>query len=279
MTTKLLSQGVEMNLAAFRPIVFGLSVMLVLIEAFVYSKCPLNAQADESGRQTAALFETKDGTKVDYLIYLPPEYQQGGEKKFPLMLFLHGRGESQGGIQSVAKWGPPQMVARGEDLPFIIVSPQCPPGDFWTSDRQLKVVNELLDGIMSTHAVDLQRVYLTGLSMGGFGSWSLAAQSPEKFAAAVPICGAGDPKRADRLKDLPIWVFHGEQDNVIPIKRSTEMVEAIRAAGGSLVRYTTLEHVGHNSWSAAYSTPEIYNWMLQQTKGKPTNTEKSPGSK
>jgi predicted peptidase len=268
-----------MNQSCFRPIVLGLSLLLVLVELVVDGKRALTAQTDESGKQTAAVFETKDGTKVDYLVYLPPEYESDGENKFPFMLFLHGRGESHGGIQSVAKWGPPQMVARGENLPFIIVSPQCPPGDFWSSDKQLKVVSELMDGIMSTYAVDPQRVYLTGLSMGGFGSWSLAAQSPEKFAAVVPICGAGDPKRAERLKDLPIWVFHGDQDNVIPIKRSTEMVDAIRAAGGTQIRYTTLEHVGHNSWSAAYSTPEIYEWLLQQNKDKQTDAEKSPGAR
>lgn len=262
-----------MNLTWCRPI-FSLSFLLLLMEAFGDENRLNAAQSDESGKQTAAVFETKDGTKVDYLFYLPKDYKKEGEQKFPFLIFLHGRGESTGGIQAVAKWGPPQLVARGEELPFIIVSPQCPAGDFWSSEKQVGVVTELIEGVMSTHAVDPQRVYLTGLSMGGFGSWALAAKSPEKFAAVVPICGAGDPKQANQLKDLPIWVFHGDQDNAIPIKHSNAMVEAIKAAGGSQIRYTTLEHVGHNSWSAAYASPDIYDWMLQHTKDQPTAAEK-----
>lgn len=262
-----------MNLICFRPIVFALSLLLFLVDIFPDEKRLMAAQADEPGKQVAAVFETEDGTKVDYLIYQPKDYKKDGEKKFPLMIFLHGRGESRGGIEAVAKWGPPQMVARGEELPFIILSPQCPAGDFWSSEKQVEVVTELIDEIISSHAVDSQKIYLTGLSMGGFGSWTLAAKFPEKFAAVVPICGAGDPKTADRLKHLPIWVFHGDQDTIIPIKHSAEMVDAIRTAGGTKILYTVLEHVGHNSWSAAYATPELYSWMLAHTNEKQPKVE------
>lgn len=101
--------------------------------------------------------------------------------------------------------------------------------------------------------------------MGGYGSWRLAADHPERFAAVVPVCGGGKPEDAEKLKALPIWVFHGDQDSAVPIKRSIEMVDAIKAAGSDKIRFTTLEHVGHNSWSAAYATPELYEWMLKHT--------------
>ena len=112
---------------------------------------------------------------------------------------------------------------------------------------------------------DADRVCLTGLSMGGSGTWTLAAAHPERFAAIAPICGRSDASKASALKDLPIWVFHGDQDP-LDIKQPTETVEAIRKAGGGQVRFTTLEHVGHNSWSAAYATPELTTWMLKQKR-------------
>jgi predicted peptidase len=168
----------------------------------------------------------------------------------------------------VAKWGPPQLVARGDEFPYILVSPQCPTEDQWRSDTQQTALVELLDHVVATYPVDKDRVYLTGLSMGGYGTWRLAADHPARFAAAAPVCGGGDPDNAAKLKSLPLWVFHGDQDTAVPFHRSVEMVEAIRAAGGERVRFTTLEHVGHNSWSAAYATPELYDWFDKQRASK-----------
>lgn len=209
-----------------------------------------------------------DGKALQYLLYLPEAYENGGErnaKRWPLMIFLHGRGESYGPLSLVAKWGPPRHVARGEALPYILVSPQCPRDASWTGDEQQDALVKLLDHITGAYRVDTDRIYLTGLSMGGFGSWRLAADHPQRFAAVAPVCGRGDPEDAARLKSLPIWVWHGDQDQAVPFERSVEMVEAIRAAGGKKVRFTTLEGVGHNSWSAAYATPELYDWFDQHT--------------
>lgn len=102
--------------------------------------------------------------------------------------------------------------------------------------------------------------------MGGYGSWRFAADHPERFAAVIPICGGGNPDDAERLKNLPIWVFHGDQDDAVPFERSVEMVEAIREAGGNAIRFTSLEHIGHNSWSPAYATPELYSWLDRQKR-------------
>lgn len=219
------------------------------------------------GNQSEAVLTTSDSARVPYLIYLPENYQSDNGR-VPLMLFLHGRGESNGPLSLVAKWGPPLLASEGTDFPFILVSPQCPTDDSWAKPSQQARLMELLSHIMATYRVDESRIYLTGLSMGGYGSWRLAADHPERFAAVVPVCGGGDPMDAGRLKTLPIWVFHGDQDRAVPFSRSVEMVDAIKAAGGEKIRFTTLEHIGHNSWSAAYATPELYDWLKQQTSPK-----------
>jgi len=217
------------------------------------------------GVQVEASMTTSDRGQVGYLISLPKDYDADGES-VPLMLFLHGRGESYGLLSLVAKWGPPMMAAQGEPLPFLVVSPQCPGDDSWSSETQQKRLIELLDHIVKNHNVDESRVYLTGLSMGGYGSWRLAADHPERFAAVAPVCGGGDPADAEKLKTLPIWVFHGDQDRAVPFSKSVEMVDAIKAAGGEQIRFTSLEHIGHNCWSATYATPELYEWMARQKK-------------
>ena len=244
--------------------------ILLLIMGFV---CPPQAICQETapiakptaGGQVEMTFQTSDGAKVEYLLYLPKDYDEND--RLPLMLFLHGRGESNGPLSLVAKWGPPKLVAKGDEMPYVIVSPQCPTTDNWSSDTQRTRVMELLDSIVAELKVDPDRIYLTGLSMGGFGSWRLAAEHPDRFAAVVPICGGTSASRAETLKDLPIWAFHGDSDGVVPIKHTTEIVDAIKAIGGTAVRFTSLEGVGHNSWSSAYATPDLYQWLNQQRRG------------
>ncbi|MCA9263396.1 MAG: TIM barrel protein [Planctomycetales bacterium] len=222
-------------------------------------------QQPAAGRQVEMEFTSKSGTKVPYLLYLPTGYDPSADKRWPLMLFLHGRGESYGPLSIVAKWGPPRMANRGDDLPYILVSPQCPGESAWNRDDQQALLDELLADIRSNHAADPDRVYLTGLSMGGYGSWRMAARHPDQFAAAAIICGGGSTSDAEKLVRLPIWVWHGDQDSAVPFRRSAEMVDTIRAAGGDRIRFTSLEHVGHNCWSAAYATPELYDWLNQHT--------------
>ncbi|MFK7767373.1 MAG: prolyl oligopeptidase family serine peptidase [Mariniblastus sp.] len=222
------------------------------------------AQTPAPGKQVEMKLTTGDGAEVGYLLHLPKDYVADGEKKFPLMFFLHGRGESNGPLSLVAKWGPPMMVARGDDLPYVMVSPQCPRDDEWRSDTQQKRLVELLDLVVKNYNIDEDRIYLTGLSMGGYGSWRMAADHPKRFAAVAPVCGGGKPEDAEKLKNVPIWAFHGDQDRAVKFERSVEMVDAIKAAGGTSIRFTTYEHIGHNCWSATYATPELYQWMHQQ---------------
>ena len=224
------------------------------------------------GKQVEQTFEMEgEAQPISYLIYLPPAYLQDSSRKWPLLLFLHGRGESNGPLNLVTKWGPPRLIAEGQHFPYIVVSPQCPRTDSWDSDVQQNKLCKLLDFLESKYPLDAERLYLTGLSMGGFGSWRLAADFPERFAAMVPICGGGRVQDAKHLAKLPIWVWHGDQDKSVGVERSLEMVTAIRAVAGTRIKLTILEEIGHNSWSAAYATPDLYRWLDQQRRLPPPN--------
>ena len=225
----------------------------------------------EPGKQVEQQLKVKGGNdeiEIPYLLYLPMEYDSKPDQRWPVVLFLHGRGESSGPLSLVAKWGPPKFAERGDELPFILVSPQCPEEGVWSDEERQQGLDSLLKHISSEYRTDETKVSLTGLSMGGFGSWKLVATYPKRFSCAVPICGSGDEKSATRLVDLPIWAFHGSEDSVVPVADTEKMVNAIKQAGGTKIRFTTLEHIGHNSWSAAYATPALLQWMLDQTAVK-----------
>jgi predicted peptidase len=203
--------------------------------------------------------EIKVKVKLRYLLFLPEGYDKS-DKHWPLILFLHGAGGSGNDLSRVKVHGPPKIVETKKDFPFIVVSPQSPRFG-WDSDA----LNALVDEVIANYRVDKDRVYLTGLSMGGFGTWALAAAHPEKFAAIVPICGGGDPALAKRLKDLPIWVFHGAKDRVVPPERSETMVKAIRAAGGD-PKLTIYPDADHDSWTRTYDNPDLYTWLLKHKR-------------
>jgi predicted peptidase len=206
--------------------------------------------------------------RTRYLLYLPKGCEKGDPKKarrrWPLMLFLHGAGERGENLDLVKKHGPPKLVAQGKDFPFILVSPQCPRSQWWT----VEVLTALLDEIMNNYPVDPDRVYVTGLSMGGFGTWALAGAAPTHFAAIVPICGRGNSRDAAKLKHLPMWVFHGARDRVVPTRWSQQMVDAVKAAGSTKVKLTIYPEAGHDSWTKAYDDPELYKWLLAQKRAK-----------
>ena len=205
---------------------------------------------------------------VRYLLHLPKGYGRT-RKRWPMILFLHGAGERGNRLPLVCKHGPPKLIEAGRDPRFIVVSPQCPKDQWWSVD----VLIALLDETIADHAVDERRVYLTGLSMGGRGTWVLAAQHPERFAAIAPICGWGEPFAAFRLKDLPTWIFHGARDPVVPAGKSQEMFAAIRAAGGRKVKLTIYPEAEHDSWTETYEDPGLYRWLLRH-KRKPARSRR-----
>lgn len=210
----------------------------------------------------AVSFETDVVTrqKGRYLLYLPEGY--GDEPKaWPMILFLHGIGERGTDLNLVRGIGLAKRVDQRPDLPFIVVSPQCPKDGFWDPAFLIGLVDEVID----RYGADPDRVYATGLSMGGYGTWLLAAQYPDRLAAAAPICGGGNPFSAGKLKHLPIWAFHGDADGVVHVSQSQEMVEAVKEHGGD-ARLTIYPGVGHDSWTRTYDDPAFYEWFLQHRR-------------
>jgi len=202
-----------------------------------------------------------------YLLYLPPGYRAKANKKWPLILCLHGAGERGDDLELVKKHGPPRCIEEGTDLPFIILSPQCP-AETWWGDH-VDALDALLKQTVATHAVDTTRLYLTGLSMGGYGTWQFAALYPRRFAAIAPICGGGPwmmgfPQKVSVLRDVPVWVFHGAKDRVVPLAESKRMVKALKACGGN-VRFTVYPEAEHDSWTQTYLNPDLYDWFLQHS--------------
>ena len=218
------------------------------------------------GFQQSQKFEKKITKTVscNYLLFLPEDYGNK-RRRWPLMVFLHGAGERGSDLNKVKVHGPPKIVKNRKDFPFIVVSPQCPEGDWWT--EKVEVLINLVDDIAARYKVDKKRIYLTGLSMGGYGTWALASAYPERFAAIAPICGGGSRIMSMRLKDIPIWVFHGAKDGVVPLEESEEMVNAIRKRGGD-VKFTIYPDAGHDSWTESYNNQELYDWFLEHSKSK-----------
>ena len=164
----------------------------------------------------------EDEIDLKYLFYLPKDYYNAKKIAWPLILFLHGMGERGNDLELVKIHGIPKIVKTQKDFPFIAVSPQCPTEYVWRDKKMLQAVESLILKIIKNYRIDKTRVYITGLSMGGYGTWALAARRPELFAAAVPICGGGDPATVNVLKNLPIWVFHGGLDKVVLPEESGE---------------------------------------------------------
>ncbi len=224
------------------------------------------AVADDAGQQKPAKLGRTIKVTLKYLIYLPKDYDQ--KESWPVLLFLHGSGERGDNLDLVKKHGPPKLIGTGKQFPLIVVSPQCPNGRWWEAVE----LATLLDEIVEKYKVDQDRIYVTGLSMGGFGTWSLAEYQPNRFAAIVPICGGGEVYWSETLAHLPVWAFHGAKDTAVPTERSKQMVEALKKDGGN-PKFTIYPDAGHDSWTQAYNTPELYEWLLQQKRAAKTQED------
>lgn len=196
----------------------------------------------------------------NYLLFLPNHYLDRPEP-WPLILFLHGAGERGNDLKLIKAHGIPKIVEERKDFPFIAVSPQCPDGQYWIPD----MLTLLLDEVEAAHRVDSDRIYLTGISMGGYGAWRMALDYPYRFAAIAPVCGGGTPEEACRIRHLPAWVFHGARDRVVPISESEDMVIALKRCGGN-VRFTVYPTAGHDSWTETYNNKELYEWFVQHRR-------------
>jgi len=227
---------------------------IILVLSIILTFMVQRVEAQIQSKEKASIVRK---TTLNYLLWLPSEYKNEKNKTFPIFIFLHGSGERGDSLDLVKKNGPPSFVENRPDFPFILVSPQCPEGTWWV----IEDLQEMLEQLLVKYRIDKSRIYLSGLSMGGFGTWAWACKYPEQFAAIAPVCGGGDIQFAGKIKNLPIWAFHGEADPVVPVKRTIEMVEAVNASGGT-ARITIYPGVGHDSWIQAYNEDELYIWLL-----------------
>ena len=215
------------------------------------------------GKLVDGTIETVSKENLQYYLYYPADYNGNSKEKFGLLLFLHGGGEAGGELGELKADGPPKLMAEGYPFPFLVLSTQNPHKKKWWN---LNAVNKLLDEIIANNNVDPKRIYLTGLSRGGSAAWDLAVQYPDKWAALAVVCGMTPTPYAHWIdKKLPIWVFHGDKDEVIPVTESDVMVAKLKEMGYN-VNYTRYKGVGHNSWTKAYVTDELYTWMANQKK-------------
>jgi len=223
---------------------------------------------EQPGQQVAAFADlvvpTDDGgtrqSATRFWLYLPADYSTTGENSWPLLLFLHGSGEKGDDLELVKKHGPPKLLqqeAQQKAWPFITVSPQCPRETRWNAAELVKLVEH----VANTYRVDRRRIYVTGLSMGGSGTWSLLAEKPGLFAAAMPICGKGDPAAAEKIAKTPVWIFVGRKDKAQTVENCGQMEKALREAGGD-VKITYYDDLPHDCWTVTYDNPEVWTWLL-----------------
>jgi predicted peptidase len=215
--------------------------------------------------QVPATFERKvtRTVKGSYLLYAPEGYDKDKAKKWPTILFLHGAGERGSDLEKVKLQGIPKELSAGRKLPFIVIAPQCPEGEWW--DTQMLI--GLLDEVERKWRVDRDRVYLTGLSMGGYGTWALAAEQPDRFAAIAPICGGGNPLTASKIAKLPIWAVHGDADPVVPVSETRSMMRWLGFSKAPDVKFTEVKGGKHDVWTDFYRNNELFDWFLTKKRG------------
>lgn len=204
----------------------------------------------------------KDGD-AKYIVFVPSEYN--GEKAYPVILFLHGSGETGTDGQKQAKAGLAKAIRDKQGkVPFIVVFPQSQQRTWRAGSDDANRALAILEEVQKDYKTDRKRVYLTGLSMGGSGTWSLAAAYPERWAAIAPICGGGDPKNVEKIKSLPCWCFVGDKDSAKLVENNRNLMKSLKDAGAA-VRYDEYPGVGHNSWDRAYATADLYTWFLKHS--------------
>jgi len=240
-------------------------LLLVCLMIFPVFDTLFADQPPRPGSQVPQTYQSPDNSseRLEYLLYLPEKYGRGKDA-WPLVIFLHGSGERGHDLLKVKKHGPPKL-AEAEGFPFILVSPQCPSDVRWREEPVFPALQGMLRELKRRYSVDIDRIYLTGLSMGGQGTWYWASKDPIRFAAILPICGKAEPEWGKKVAHLPTWVFHGAKDSAVPLSESEAIVEEMKAAGGQ-PRFTIYPEADHDSWTETYNNLAVYDWLLNQTR-------------
>jgi predicted peptidase len=249
---------------------FLLALLSLALTAVAQQKAQDNFQAPRTFHQDLTV-----SLDCQYLLFLPRDYETEPARRWPLILFLHGSGERGAEVWRTDIHGPSKYIAKHPDFPFILITPLCPSNEIWSA----QLLSHLLDTAAAEYRVDTNRIYLTGLSMGGFGAWDLALAEPARFAAVIPIAGGGAdilpvltregaarPEYIKALRSLAFWAFHGGKDTVVPPEDSEHMVAALKRAGVKEVKLTIYPEATHNSWAQTYDNPAIYEWLLQHKR-------------
>jgi len=250
-----------------------------LLVTLLLGMAPMARSADLDKLLEARTLE-EGKAAIPYRLLKPAKLD--AKKAYPLVVFLHGAGERGDDNKAQLRHGVKDFAsdANREKFPCFLVAPQCPAGGFWSNARFRpapvkmnkepspagKLVLALVEAMKKEFKIDDSRIYITGLSMGGFGSFDLMCRHPDLFAAGVPICGGGDPTACEKIAKVPLWVFHGDKDTAVPHALSVAAVEAMKKAGGS-PRYTEYKGVGHDSWTRTYSDPKVMEWLFAQKRG------------
>ena len=244
--------------------IFPILTLTVVVIAFAGS-VPAAVQT-----KNKLVVKSKRELDVKFLLYLPEGHTTKSKKKWPLIMFLHGAGERGDNLDRVKVHGPPKMIEQGKAMEFIIVSPQCPRETIWNDELLITLLND----VVKRYHADETRLYLTGLSMGGYGTWSLGLTHCDRFAAIAPICGGGDfikvynagGAKGKALSTLGVWAFHGAKDTVVPLAESERMVRSLKKSGHPGPKLTVYPEARHDSWTKTYANPELYKWFLQHQR-------------
>lgn len=223
---------------------------------------------------------SNENYKIQYRLYKAPNVKQ----RIPLVIFLHGAGERGSNNESQLSTGISHFFTDSllKKYSFALIAPQCPENERWVETDWTKPSHamtrnpsaimqclfHLIDSILTSDQIDTNRIYITGLSMGGFGTWDAIQRRPHFFAAAAPICGGGDEKYAATLTEIPLKIFHGKLDHLVIPARSINMYNAIRSSGGTKAELILFSHLGHLCWEKVYSDPSFYSWLFQQRKNE-----------
>jgi len=240
-----------------------LAVVLISCDSTQNTASDTVSVSPGSSEQTITFTVSKEIT-LQYLCYVPPEFDSAGTALWPLVIYLHGYNAVGSDLNLVKTHGLPRKIEEGTEFPFIVLSPQCPEDKWWSY-----FVDELeifVESMFSIYPVDTNRVYLTGFSMGGYGTWYLAARRPEWFSAIAPVCGRGPKNRACNMKDMGVWIFHGEKDEVVDFQYSLDMYTALQTCGAPNLKFSRFPEAGHMIDSLAYDNDSLYTWLLSFPK-------------